>query len=638
MAKRKQPSAPRSLEPTRKRSPWNWAGPALAVLAFSLYVNTLGHGYVLDDPLAITKNDLVRRGLSAIPDLLFQHYRAGTEGATASALLYRPLSLITFAIEWSIAPETPRLGHLMNALWYALTAALAFAALRRLLRGYSVLWPAAAVLLFAVHPIHTEAVANIKSRDEILCLFFCLGALYAWVRALEHPSMRWHALALGSYLLALLSKESAVVFWGIFPLAAWCFWGKSARQSAVASLPLLGPVLVFLALRATVLGRVDSHFSISPMDNPIVEASGWAEHTATAFAVLWRYLRLLVFPEPLLSDYSYRHLSVVSWASAEAIAGLLVYGGLLALAVWGLLSRRAWAFAPAAFLSSMVLYSQLLVVIGTLLGERLLYTPSLWFCLGVAWALWRLFGVSLTDEGPLPTVKRLLPAVVLFALIAWLMSKQTLRRNADWSDNLTLFRTDVAKAPASVRLNNGVGSELYQYLTAQDNLSEAEQEAILKEIERYSQTALAIRPNPVSLLNLGNVAATRKRYDEAIQHYEEALRLAPNYGILRINLARTYATWGRLEGRQNNNLERCTQLLEKAIEYGNQQPDVLLDLGTAYGLLGNNEKAVQWFEQVTQRDPTNATAWRNLAVAYRALGDHTRAEACERRAAQDGEK
>ncbi len=634
MAKRKQTTTSRPALPARPRNLWNWAGLALALVAFGLYLNTLGHGYVLDDPLAITKNALVQRGFSAIPDLLFHHYRAGTEGANASALLYRPLSLITFAVEWSLAPSKPWLGHFMNALWYALTTALAFAALRRLLRGYLVLWPAAAVLLFATHPIHTEAVANIKSRDEILCLFFCMGALYAWVRALEHPSARWVAVALVGYLLALLSKESAVTFWPVFPLAAWCFWGKTLRQSLVVALPLAGPVLVFLVLRAAVLSRVSTDFNVSPMDNPIVEASGWAEHTATAFAVLWKYLRLLLFPEPLLSDYSYRHLSVVGWGNGEAIAGLLAYGGLLALTVWGLFRRHAWAFAPAAFLTSMALYSQLLTVIGTLLGERLLYTPSLWFCLGIAWAIWRLFGVGLKEKKELlPNAKQLLPATALFALVALLFGLQTLRRNADWKDNLTLFRADVAKAPASIRLNNGVGSELYQHLSAHDSLPQAEQGAILQEIERHSKVALAIRPNPVSFLNLGNAAAARKRYEEAVQHYEEALRLAPNYGIIRTNLARTYAAWGRVEGRQNNNLKRCIELLEKAIEYGNQDPNVLLDLGTAHGLSGDNGNAIRWLEQVTQRDPSNTTAWRNLAVAYRALGDRIQAEACERRAA-----
>ncbi len=634
MSKRKQMPTPSPAQPTPARlgQSARWIGPALALLAFGLYVNTFGHQYALDDPLAITKNDLVRRGVSSIPELFFQHYRAGTEGANASALLYRPLSLVSFAIEWSVAPGQPWLGHVVNALWYALTVWLAFVVFRRLLRGYSLWWPVAAVLLFATHPIHTEAVANIKSRDELLCLFFCLGALYSWLRAQEQPAGRWWAMALVSYLLGLLSKESAVAFWPVFPLAAWFFRHKTVRQSLFSSLPLLVPVVVFLALRAAVLGRVSSTFSISPMDNPIVEASDWGEHTATAFMALWTYLRLLVFPEPLLSDYSYRHLHVVNWSNGEAIAGLLAYAGLLALSVWGLWRRHAWAFASAAFLCSMALYSQLLVVIGTLLGERLLYTPSLWFCLGFSWLVGWLLGVRWTDEKNWPKVKSNLPAWAVLSVIALLFGWQTLRRNADWKDNLTLFRADVAKAPASVRLNNGAASELYQYLQGTDSLSEAEMASVLDEVERHSRAAIAVRPNPVSFLNLGNAAAARKQYEEAVRHYEEALRLAPNYGIIRLNLARTYATWGRVEGQQNNNLQRCAELLEKAIEYGTSEPEVLLDLGTAYGLMGNNEKAIHWFEQVVQRDAGNTTAWRNLALAYRAIGEHARAQYCEQKA------
>jgi Tfp pilus assembly protein PilF len=627
MARHKQSPVPQQ----RAARPFIGLGPVLGVIAFGLYLNTLGHGYVLDDPLAITKNELVRRGVSGIADLFTHHYRAGTEGADASALLYRPLSLVSFAVEWSIAPEQPWIGHWMNALWYALSVLLAFTTLRLLLKGYSVWWAATTVLLFATHPIHTEVVANIKSRDELLCLFFCLGALYAWLRALEEAKGIWWVGALGSYLLALLSKESAVMFWPVFPMALWFFRGQSAGKSILKSLPLLGPIAVFLLARAAVLGRASGESLISPMDNPIVEASSRMEYTATAFSALWEYLRLLIFPQPLLSDYSYRHLSVVNWTYPRAIVGLLTYGGLLILALWGLRRRQVWAFAPAAFLCSMALYSQLLITIGTLLGERLLYLPSLWFCLGLSWAIWRISGVDLKESRL--AIRKSWPAAAVFALIAAGFSLQTLRRNADWKDNLTLFCTDVLKAPTSVRLRNGAGTELYQYLSKNEDLPQAERERIIAQIEEHGRAALDIRPNPVSFLNLGNAATARQRYDEAVRYYEEALRLSPQYDLIRINLARTYTTWGRIEGRQNNNLKRCTELLEKAVAYGANEPDVWLDLGTAYGLLGDNHKAIEWFERVVQRDPSHTIAWRNLAVAYRAVGEHARAEACERKAA-----
>lgn len=613
-----------------------WISAGLAVLAFLLYANTLGGQYVLDDPLAIGKNEYVKQGINGIPNLLTHHYRAGTEGANASALLYRPMSLITFAVEWSLAPDNPFFGHLMNVVWYALTVALGFATLRRLFHGYHWLWAAAAMLLFTVHPLHTEVVANIKSRDEILNLFFGIGALYAWARWLETPAPRWLGLALGSYFLALLSKESAVTLLPVFPLAGWFFFGKTSRQSIRHGLLFALPLLLFLALRAVVLSKTADNFVVSEMDNPIVAAQGLGERTATSFMVLWKYVQMLVFPHPLLSDYSYRHLTVVGWSNWQAIAGLLLYGGFVALAIRGLMRRQPLAFCLAAFLCGVALYSQLFLVIGTLFGERLMYMPSLWFCAGTALLLWHLSGFRLKTEVTtvdLPPVKKIQWSAALLLLAVVFYALTTVARNPDWATNLTLFTTDSAKAPESIRLHNGMGSELYtQFLQSNKDLPAEKKEAILVQIDEHSRAAIAIRPNPVSYLNLGNAAISRNQYAEAIHQYEEALKQAPNYGIARINIGRTYSAWGQQEGKINNNIPRAAELFEKAIEYGMNDAQVFLNLGTSYGLMGQSDKAILQFEKAAALDPQNKLIWRNLGIAYRAQGNIPKAVECERKA------
>jgi tetratricopeptide (TPR) repeat protein len=633
--------SPKSTSPSQPHSEqaapagvsrFTWISLGLAALAFLLYANTLGHQYVLDDPLAITKNELVQQGISGIPELFSQHYRAGTEGAGASALLYRPLSLVTFAVEWSVSPGSPFLGHFMNVLWYALTVALLFGALRRLLHGYHWLWAAGAALLFAAHPLHTEVVANIKSRDEILNLFFGVAALYSWARWLEQPAGKWLGMALGCYFLALLSKESAVLLLPVFPLASWFFFNKTARQSAGHALLFAAPMVLFLVIRTAVLSQTADKFVVSEMDNPIVAAMGFGERSATSFMVLWKYFQLLVFPHPLLSDYSYRHLSVVNWGNWQALLGLALYGGLAFLAVRGLMRRQVWAFPIAAFLCGVALYSQLPIVIGTLFGERLMYAPSVWFCVGAAWLVWRATQFDPGSRADLPEVKKIGAGAGILIAVAALFSLQTISRNADWKDNRTLFTADVAKAPNSVRLHNGMGSELYARFNTEENLSETEKTALLVEIEEHSNAAIAIRPNPVSFLNLGNAAIARNRYADAIRQYEEALKQAPNYGIARINIGRTYLGWGREEGQKNQNLPRAAELLEKAVEYGMNDAETYLNLGTAYGMMGQNEKAIVQFEKSVQLDPQNKTAWRNLSVAYGAIGNAARAEECARKA------
>lgn len=633
-----RPTQPVALSPAPGGLPrTTWVAVALSVFAFLLYANTLGHQYVLDDPLAITKNDLVKKGISGIPELFVRHYRAGTEGAGSSALLYRPLSLVAFAVEWSLAPNSPFFGHLMNVLWYALTVGLLFGALRRLLHGHHWLLAAGATALFAAHPLHTEVVANIKSRDEILNLFFGVAALYGWARWLERPAPKWLFAAVGAYFLALLSKESAVMLLPVFPLASWFFFEKNARQSAGHAFLFAAPAVVFLALRAAVLSQTADNFVVSEMDNPIVAASGFGERSATSFMVLWKYVQLLVFPHPLLSDYSYRHLSVVGWGHWQALAGLALYAGLLALGVLGLIRRQAWAFPIWAFLCGVALYSQLPVVIGTLFGERLMYAPSLWFCLGAAWLVWRVARFDPAQAADLPEAKKVYAGAAILGAAAVLFGLQTIARNPDWKDNRTLFSADVAKAPNSVRLHNGMGSELYtEYNTKAETLSETDAADLLAQIEEHSNAAIAVRPNPVSFLNLGNAAIARNRFADAARHYEEALKLAPNYGLARINLGRTYMAWGREEGQKNNAPARAAELLEKAVEYGMTDPETYLNLGTAYGMSGQNDKAIANFEKATQLNPQYMPAWRNLSIAYRAVGNTAKAEECAQRAAELG--
>jgi protein O-mannosyl-transferase len=646
MAKKNPRSAPAAPKPAPKAlaSP-DATGPSfewhhkialvLAALAFLIYANTLGHGYVLDDPLAIGGNELVKKGFAAWPELLTTHYRQGTEGANASALLYRPLSLMAFAAEWAIAPNSAGFGHFMNVLWYALAVGMAFLALRRLLADYHVVWPLAGVALFATHPLHTEVVANIKSRDEIMAVFFGMLALYGLVRQHTEANQRkWLIISAVTYLLAMLSKESAVTLWPVFALVGWFFWGKKMGQSVAAALPLLGSVAVFLLLQRIAFAGVTDGSSIDVMDNPIVGASGFAERSATGFAVLWQYVRLLVWPHPLVCDYSYAHFPLATWADGRAWAGLVLVLGMAAGAIVGLMRRHPLAFFALAFGSGMVLYSQLLLVIGTLLGERLVFAPSLWWCAGVAFLFCKMLKINLQpDQAATRWPERSVTLAVVVGGIGLLWSGLTWLRNADWRDNLTLFETDRAKAPRSVRLHNGVSSELYTRWQANaKDTPEAERNQIMARVSAQARAAIAIKPNPVSYINLGNVALVSQQYDSSVVHYREALRVSPNSSLAKKNLVQALIFYGRKEGRERNNLPRAAELFAQAIELDGKNAESQLDLGTVYGMMGRNADALPYFERATQLDPSNKMAWRNLAAAHSALGNTTKAAEAAARA------
>jgi protein O-mannosyl-transferase len=629
-----QPSQPKTTADTPNDVRLSWhhkIALLLAAVAALTYVGTLGHGYVLDDPLAIGGNEVVKRGFAAWPELLTTHYRQGTEGASASALLYRPLSLMAFAAEWSIMPNSAGFGHFMNVLYYALATGLVFLGLRRMLTGYHWWWAAGAALLFAIHPIHTEVVANIKSRDEIFVVLFGMLAFYGFARRHFHDgSARWGWISLGAYFLALLSKESAVMLWPVFGLAAWFFGRFDAKKSLFASLPYLAPVVLFLVLQRVAFAGVKDASVIDLMDNPIIAASGWGERSATGFAVLWQYIRLLVVPHPLLSDYSYTHFALANWTDPRALLGLGATLSLLGVAIWGLGKRHPLSFCIWAFGIGMILYSQLPIVIGTLLGERLAFGPSVWWCMGMAWLIGR--ALRLPDQADANhTTTWALPergrtAALVFGAISLLYLYMAWVRSADWKDNLTLFTVDSAKAPNSVRLHNGVSGETYNtYNALPKERREAAKAAMMQRVEQEARAGLAIRPNPISYINVGNAATVLMQWDTAVAYYKKALEVAPNMRIAKVNLTQTLTMLGRKTGRELGNLPGAAKYFEEAVALGTGGADLYLDLGTVYGMMGRNADAIAPLQRATQLDPNNKDAWRNLSAAYAATGNAAKA-------------
>src|SRR6218665_635224 len=147
----------------------------IALFSFLIYSNTLTHGFVLDDTSVVSENRMTQGGISSLKEIISSPYRAGYTNDENN--LYRPLSKMMFAVEWQISPNNPHIHHFMNVLLYALECMLLFLLLARItkINVYILFF---SVMIFAAHPIHTEVVANIKSRDEILTMLFVLLSLH----------------------------------------------------------------------------------------------------------------------------------------------------------------------------------------------------------------------------------------------------------------------------------------------------------------------------------------------------------------------------------------------------------------------------------------------------------------------------
>jgi hypothetical protein len=333
---------------------------AVALGAVMVYVGALRNGFALDDVPIIALNPLVH-GWSGL-------WRAFWEPYWPAALvgdLYRPLTLATYCLDWHIGSVAWL--HTANLFWHA-GVSVAVAALTRRWTG-SAEGALLAGLLFAVHPVHVEAVANIVGRAELMAALFTLLSVYA---ACEGDHLWWSLLALA---LGLLSKENAIMAPALIVLGWIAGLGRPDRRRMWAyGWAWLGLVAVYLLVRWSIL---HPYGGLSHVAEVFVGASWW-EVRLTAIAALSDVARLLVFPLELRVDYSPNERSLVTSPLDPRFAL-----GLLCAVVWAALVTLAWrrrrrveAFGLAWTGIAFLPVANLLFPTGVLVAERTLYLPS----------------------------------------------------------------------------------------------------------------------------------------------------------------------------------------------------------------------------------------------------------------------
>lgn len=413
--------------------------------ALLLFARTVGFGWVYDDQREVVLNTFIR-SFALLPEIFTTTVWAGSGMET---YLYRPLAVVTYALNYPISGAEPWSYHLVNVLLHAGVAILVVRMAR--VWGLTPLAAGLAGLLFAVHPVHVEAVAPVFGRKDLLATLFVLGMVLTHRVALDRGGWRWGAAPL-LYLAAMLSKEVGVV--GIALVAVQDLWLEKDRRVFLArrDVPLayasyLLAASLYLAVRAGVTGGLGIP-DTSPFDNPLV-AESLGVRVATAWTVVAKGVGLLALPLSQSPDYSFDAISVVrSPTDARFLAALL--GTTVAAAFLAARSVRGSVAAPAAawYLLALLPASNLLVVSGTIFAERLLYLPSVAFCL-VAGALLAHLQAHRRSVGL---------AVAAVAVVG--LSVQAWRYTSVWTDDVTLFRHASQAVPRSTKAHHKLGEEL----------------------------------------------------------------------------------------------------------------------------------------------------------------------------------
>ncbi len=652
----------------------------IMVLSFILYGNTLKHDYTQDDAIVIYDNMFTTKGVKGIPGILkydtfYGFFKKEGKASLVTGGRYRPFTLMMYAVEVELfAPVKvdangntvkdkdgdtiydpkendkggegnmiKKVGHFMNILFYGFAGIVLYLLLLQLLGPrqdavFAYFIALATSILFIAHPIHTEAVANIKGRDEIMVLLGSLAAAYFIIKA-YHKGSSFSIPAGICFFIALMSKENAITFIGAIPLMMYIFtkakWSEIITHSSV----LIVSAAIFLGIRSFVLPNSGlGDLSMELMNNPYLKVEGgkWVHFTsgerlATIFHTLGRYLQLLIFPHPLTHDYYPRHISIMTWSDWQAIGSLLTHLGLLAYGIFGLLKKDKLSFGILFYFGTLFIVSNILFPVGTNMSERFLFMPSVGFCFVIAILMFRLSKIM--DKNQTVTFKKLQGMLLLLGVIVIALGAKTINRNPVWKDNFTLFTTDVNVSKNSAKLQNAVGGELINKNRNEKNETLRRQK--LMEAAEHLKTALKFHPTyKNSYLQLGNCYNYLKEYELSIEYYNKVLTIDPNDDNALKNMGITYRDAGRYHGEEKGDLSTAISYLEKALKFQPNDYETLRLLGVAYGVSGSNDKAIDYFTKALALNPDHPDAIWNLANAYRYNGNQTKADELYQRAIQ----
>ncbi len=582
----------------------------MMVISFFLYVQTLPYEFVLDDQIVVSENSFVKEGISGINDLLLTESFVGYFGEQKDLIpgaRYRPLSMITYAIEYRIfGGLNSRMNHLFNVILYGLCGWLVFLGLSQFFSRKKVWWlsiPFLATVIWMFHPVHIEVVANIKGRDEIMSLIFSMLSLLSAFAFYRWDSKKWLALIslIISFLLGLLSKETTLTFLAVIPTSLYFFRESSISKMLSVVSAIVVAFIAYLALRYIAVGYFFSGTEVTDvMNNPFV-GMAFHERLATVFYVLLKYVGLSFVPYPLTHDYYPFQIPRVGWLNLWVIVSVVVHLLLAAFAAVKFKSRNLWAYIIFFYISTLSIASNIVVNVGTTMNERFLFTPSIAAALAIIWALkskipektWKKY-LMLSSTGLI---------CIVFAIVAF-------QRIPVWENALTLNTAAVKVSTNSARSNSFMATAMFEEAKTTPNVNQARKK-LLNEAMIYADRATKILPtySNGNLMKAGIAAEIHKidqKLPPLLKAFKEVAAVRPGLSFMHEYLV-------YIKNRSGG------------------EPDLMKFLyETGYEMLILEKRDYQWglkflnyYYDVNPYDPKVTYA---ISQGYRFLGNETQAE------------
>jgi len=499
----------------------------LIVIVVLAYANSFTGPFIFDDDNAIASNPSIRHLWP--PAYLF-------DAPQQSTVAGRPLVSLTLALNYAFSGLHPWSYHLVNLLLHAGCVWLLFAIAGADERAFAI------AAVWAVHPLLTESVTYIIQRTELLMALCLLLTLYCTKRG-------WRVGAVAACAAGMACKEVMVVA----PVIVWLYDRifLGGKQRASFYMALAGTWLVLAAILLT-----------GPRSETVLWKHAGIDYLLTQAGVILHYLRLSVWPAPLVIDYD-------DWPMRANIPAMLAVVALLAATVWALRYRPKLGFLGAWFFLILAPTSSLVPIVTEVAAERRMYLPLIAVVALIA-----------------PVLRRWMVPVLVIGLMVL-----TWQRNQDYRSAQSIWRDAVAKRPGNVR--------------ALVNLAAVSSPA---EAIGLQQRALAIDPdNAEAQYNLGVTLAGQKRLDEALPHLQRATELSPRSPVAHYNYGLALAQTGRFA--------EAEAALRRAVALEPHSADAHKQLGVALARQGRVAEALPDFEEAARLQPGDEEARRYMETA-----------------------
>jgi len=559
------------------------AGALLFVTAVLVFSGALSNGFVYDDGPQILQNPFVLN-----PHLWKRIFTGSVwsfQGAGTN--FYRPLQFVCYWILYRMGGPNPAVFHLLNLLLYAASAWLVYRLGRELLENDLV--ALAGALLWALHPVHVEAVAWISALPDVGFGFFTLLAFLFFLRAERNPANRLkdHGLAVLAFFIALFFKEMALSF-PFLLLAYWFFLGKpeSWIRRALRWSPYAAATVVYGAIRHAALGYLSETRHFWEIPPRVIGA---------AVGLLGQDTRILIWPAHL-NVFRMFYLGPSLRSPWPWITLLVVFGSL-----WLRKREPRLAFLIVWWPVALLPVLDIRQLSFPRLADRFLYFPSVGVCLA--------FSFLLVDWLPrrLPRTKWA-PAAGL-GVVMLLYAAETIRAIPHWRDNDTLMNYSLTQSPNAPLLHMARGVVLeYEQGDLDGALKEYE---TARRLNRQSSWPLGLDHD--YYLALGRIALRRGHRQQAIEDFEKVLRVAPNSSQARDALGAVYFPEG--------NYAKAAEYFAESVKLDPQDMGALFYLGTCWMKLGKYREAAREFRAARKIDPDYWQAYDAEARALEAAGE-----------------